>query len=162
MQLHELKPKTKNKSKKRIGRGGARGTYSGKGLKGQKSRAGHRIRPEIRDIIKKLPKKRGYSMPQIQKKPDTVNVGVLDKFFGDSETITPKLLAEKKIIKRLGGKLPKVKILGSGDVSKKLLVKDCQISDSAKKKIEKAGGSIKLKTKNEKVKNNPSPTRGRA
>ena len=52
MQLHTLKRKTKNKTKKRVGRGGKRGTYSGKGLKGQKSRAGKKIRPEIRDIIK--------------------------------------------------------------------------------------------------------------
>ena len=53
MLLRDLKPKTSKKSKKRIGRGGKRGTYSGRGIKGQKARAGHRIRPEIRDILKK-------------------------------------------------------------------------------------------------------------
>jgi large subunit ribosomal protein L15 len=59
MQLHEIKPIHKLKKKKRIGRGGKRGTYCGKGIKGQTSRAGARIRPEIRDLIKKIPKKRG-------------------------------------------------------------------------------------------------------
>ncbi|KKU11931.1 MAG: hypothetical protein UX16_C0001G0027 [Parcubacteria group bacterium GW2011_GWB1_45_7] len=59
MQLHELKPTTVNKGKKRIGRGGKRGTYSGKGMKGQKSRAGRRIRPAIRDLMQRTPKLRG-------------------------------------------------------------------------------------------------------
>ena len=59
MQLHELRPVHKNKSKKRIGRGGKRGTYSGRGMKGQKSRAGRKIRPAIRDLIQRTPKLRG-------------------------------------------------------------------------------------------------------
>ncbi|PIS13477.1 MAG: hypothetical protein COT67_01505 [Candidatus Tagabacteria bacterium CG09_land_8_20_14_0_10_41_14] len=67
MQLHQLKPSTKNKDKKRIGRGGKRGTYSGRGLKGQKSRAGRKLRPQLRDIIKRLPKKRGYRFKPVKK-----------------------------------------------------------------------------------------------
>jgi large subunit ribosomal protein L15 len=61
MQLHQIKPahEANNKDKKRIGRGGKRGTYSGHGMKGQKSRAGHRIRPAERDLIQHLPKLRG-------------------------------------------------------------------------------------------------------
>jgi len=59
MQLHELQPITKNKSKKRIGRGGKRGTYSGRGMKGQKARAGRKIRPAIRDLMQRTPKLRG-------------------------------------------------------------------------------------------------------
>jgi len=59
MQLHEIQPDHKNKSKKRIGRGGKRGTYSGRGMKGQKSRAGHKIRPAIRDLMQRTPKLRG-------------------------------------------------------------------------------------------------------
>jgi len=59
MQLHELKPTIQNKSKKRIGRGGKRGTYSGRGMKGQKSRAGRKIRPAIRDLMQRTPKLRG-------------------------------------------------------------------------------------------------------
>ena len=59
MQLHEIKPVHKNESRKRIGRGGKRGTYSGKGMKGQKSRAGKKIRPAVRDLIQRTPKLRG-------------------------------------------------------------------------------------------------------
>lgn len=143
MQLYELKPKTKNKSKKRIGRGGKRGTYSGKGQKGQKSRAGHRIRPEIRDVIKRLPKKRGYNSPRGRKKPEVINIGILDKVFKDEENVTPKSLIEKKLLRSKGGKMPKVKILGNGKITKKLLIEGCQVSESAKKKIEKAGGEVK-------------------
>ena len=58
MQIHQIIPKTKSKKGKYIGRGGKRGTYSGRGIKGQKARAGRKMRPEIRDMIKKLPKKR--------------------------------------------------------------------------------------------------------
>lgn len=60
MQLHQIKKTKSSKKKKRIGRGGKKGTYCGKGIKGQKSRAGAKIRPEIRDFIKKIPKVRGY------------------------------------------------------------------------------------------------------
>jgi large subunit ribosomal protein L15 len=60
MQLHELRPIHKPHKKKRIGRGGKKGTYSGKGIKGQKSRAGRKFKPLIREIIKRYPKKRGY------------------------------------------------------------------------------------------------------
>ncbi len=60
MQLHELKPIHKRKQPKKIGRGGKRGTYSGKGMKGQKSRAGARMQPIIRELIKRYHKLRGY------------------------------------------------------------------------------------------------------
>ena len=89
MQIHNLKNPNK-KRKKRIGRGGKRGTYSGKGMKGQKSRAGHRIRPQLRDIIKKIPKRRGYRMQTPPERTATVNVGELDKKFGDGE-IPPRI-----------------------------------------------------------------------
>jgi len=59
MQLHELQPTNKKKTKKRVGRGGKRGTYSGRGIKGQKSRAGRKIRPAIRDLMQRTPKLRG-------------------------------------------------------------------------------------------------------
>lgn len=59
MQLHELRPLTKAKTKKRVGRGGKRGTYSGKGMKGQKARAGRKIRPGYRDLVQRTPKLRG-------------------------------------------------------------------------------------------------------
>ncbi|MBU1159795.1 MAG: uL15 family ribosomal protein [Patescibacteria group bacterium] len=140
MQLNQLKSKLKKKNKKRIGRGGKRGTYSGKGIKGQKSRAGRRIRPELRDVIKRIPKKRGYRFPKIGEKPVIVNVGILEKKFSDSENVNPKSLLEKGIIKKTKGIIPKVKLLSSGVLTKKLLVSECQISQPAKIKIEKVGG----------------------
>ncbi|MEK7121960.1 MAG: uL15 family ribosomal protein [Patescibacteria group bacterium] len=135
MQLHEIKSTIKKKFKKRIGRGGKRGSYSGRGIKGQKARAGHRIRPEIRDIIKKLPKKRGYRFSSIKEKPKTINVGDLSLHFKDGEKVTPKTLMEKGLLKIKSGKIPAVKILGKGESDKKFLVENCQISESARKKI---------------------------
>lgn len=145
MQLHQIKPKIKFKRKKRIGRGGKRGTYSGRGIKGQKARAGHRIRPALRDVIKKLPKLRGYRMKRKPKFSQAVNVGDLEKRFQDGEKITPQELKKRGLIKGRGGLLPEVKLLGSGEVTKKFLVSECQISEGAKKKIEKAGGKIENK-----------------
>ncbi len=143
MQLHQIKPTIKKKSKKRIGRGGKRGTYSGRGQKGQKSRSGHRIRPELRDAIKKLPKKRGYRFHSIKKKPSIVNLNVLEKKFKDGDKVSPETLLEKGIISIHKGITPAVKLLGSGMLTKKLLVSQCQISKPAREKIEKAGGEIK-------------------
>lgn len=152
MQLHQLKPKHKLKKKKRIGRGGKRGTYSGKGIKGQKSRAGRKFAPVIRELIKKYPKLRGYRFKGHKGNLVVVNVGVLEERFGSSEIVTPKLLLERKIIRRIKGKVPKVKILGKGEITKKLIIENCEVSKAAKEKIEKAGGSIKLKTQNAKRK----------
>lgn len=142
MQLHQLKPKIKKKKKKRIGRGGKRGTYSGKGIKGQKARAGRKIRPQMRDIIKKLPKKRGYRFNVIKKKPFAVNLDILEKHFNKNEKITPQILLGKGIIEKSKNFLPEVKLLGKGEITKPLLVSECQISKQARDKIEKAGGKI--------------------
>lgn len=142
MQLKDIQFK-KHKKQKRIARGGKRGTTSGRGTKGQKSRTGHRIRPAERDFIKKIPKLRGYQFKSIQKEPIVLNVGDLEKYFKDGGDVNLKTLAEKKLIKKSQGGFPIVKLLGSGDISIKLLVSDCQISKSAKEKIEKAGGQVK-------------------
>lgn len=72
MQLHELLLTNKSKKRKRIGRGGKRGTYSGKGMKGQKSRAGKRLEPVIRSLIKKYPKLRGYKLKSEKRKTKNV------------------------------------------------------------------------------------------
>jgi large subunit ribosomal protein L15 len=143
MQLHELKLTHKPKKSKRVGRGGKRGTYSGKGIKGQKSRAGRRLKPVIRDLIKRYPKLRGYKSKREKSNLVVVNIEVLEKKFKSSEKVSPKLLLEKKIIRRIKGKAPKVKILGRGELTKSLIIENCQISKSAKEKIEKAGGKIK-------------------
>ncbi|MBI1957368.1 MAG: 50S ribosomal protein L15 [Candidatus Niyogibacteria bacterium] len=142
MQLNELKSKTPRKTKKRVGRGGKRGTFSGRGTKGQKARAGHRIRPELRDIIKKIPKLRGYRAKIRPYRVAEVDIALLSKHFQDGETVTPEALAKRGLVRRISGKIPVVKLLGSGDVGRKLLVKNCQLSAPAKNAIEKAGGSV--------------------
>ncbi len=143
MQLHQLKPKTKNKPIKRIGRGGKRGTTSGRGTKGQKSRTGHKIRPAIREFLKKIPKLRGIKNTVISNKPQVVDIKRLEAHFESGEKITLQLLLEKGLVKKSTGQLPEVKLLGNSDLSKKLLVENCQISKTAKEKIEKQGGSVK-------------------
>ncbi len=148
MQLHTLQPKTKRETNKRIGRGGKRGKTSGKGGKGQTARAGGRPRPELRDFIKKLPKLRGFGKNRARTvnservRAAVVNVTVLDTNFAAGDIVSPKILAEKKLINVRGGKMPPVKILGTGELSKKLTVSGCVLSASAKEKIEKAGGAV--------------------
>lgn len=143
--LNTLKKNLKNKKKKLVGRGGKRGKTSGRGTKGQKARAGHKIRPHIRDVIKKLPKLRGRGK-NINKafRSDfaVVNLSALEKTFSAGEIVRPSTLLSKGLIKKDSGSLPKVKILGTGELSKKLSFFDCEISPSSKKKIESAGGSI--------------------
>lgn len=146
MQLHQIKPTIKKKAKKRIGRGGKRGTYSGRGQKGQKARAGHRIYPQIREVIKRIPKKRGYRFSSIQEKPVVINLDILEKKFKEGDRITPEILVKAGVVGRKKGKVPEVKLLGSGNLTKKLLVSECQISGPAREKIEKAGGEVEIKS----------------
>ena len=145
MQIHELKPKHKNRTKKRVGRGGKKGTYSGKGNKGQKSRAGRKMVPIIREFIKKYPKLRGYRAFRIENYFAIVNLEVLEKNTTDGEIINPENLLKKGLISKMKGKTPKVKILGTGKLTKKLVIENCKVSKTAKEAIEKAGGIIKTK-----------------
>jgi large subunit ribosomal protein L15 len=142
MQMNLIKREHPNKKARQVGRGGTRGKTSGRGGKGQTARAGNKRRPEIRDVIKKLPKLRGYRFKSISVKPFALNLEVLN-VFEDGSKIDRKALLEKKIISLENGKLPKVKILANGDIDKKLTITDCLFSKEAKDKIEKAGGSIK-------------------
>lgn len=142
MQLHELKRKTENKAEKRVGRGGGRGKTAGRGTKGQKARAGHSIMPAIREILKKLPKRRGYNQKSIMGKPSVVNLDAIEKVFASGDAINPKSLSERGMIRGRKGALPMVKILGTGDITKKFVITGCTVSGSAKEKIEKAGGSV--------------------
>lgn len=144
MQLHNLQKHSNRRIKKTIGRGGKRGKTSGRGTKGQKARAGNKRRPEMRDIIKKLPKLRGYRFKTINVKPFVVNLALLDKVFATGDLINPVALLDKKLVKREKGKVPLVKILATGELTKKLNFENCLVSESAKIKIEKAGGSISL------------------
>ena len=133
MQLHQLSPTHKSKKKKRVGRGGKRGAYSGRGIKGQKSRAGRGPRPAMRDIVKKIPKKRGYRFKSIKKKPQIVNIKDLEKHFKTGEKITPQTLLEKGLIVKVKGKALNVKILAKGKLKKKLEIEGCKTSKSAEK-----------------------------
>ncbi len=143
MQIHELRPKHKNKGKKRIGRGGKKGTYSGKGIKGQASRAGRKMVPLIRELIKRYPKLKGYRSFALQDYTAVVNLQDLEKTTKDGEIISPENLLKKGLIRIIKGKKPEVKILGTGKITKKLVVENCKVSKTAKAAIEKAGGSIK-------------------
>jgi len=143
MQIHELKPKHKNKGKKRIGRGGKKGTYSGKGMKGQASRAGRKMVPIIRELIKRYPKLKGYRRIVLEDYSAVVNLDTLEKISKDGDIISPENLIKKDIISNIKGRKPKVKILGRGKFSKKIIVENCKVSQSAKEAIEKAGGTIK-------------------
>lgn len=148
MQLHEIKPTYKREVKKRIARGGKRGKTSGRGGKGQTARAGNSMRPEMRDIIKKLPKLRGFGKNRARTVNSArvvyraVNVNVLESSFEAGASVTPKTLIAKGIIVASAKKAPAVKILGTGELTKKLIVTGCVVSQSAKEKIEKVGGSV--------------------
>ena len=149
MQLHELKPRTPKKDAKRIGRGGKRGKTSGKGHKGQKARAGNSTRPEMRELIKKLPKLRGHGVNRARTVnaerdlPMVVNVGQLEGAFKAGDTVSPKTLVAAGVLNTKRKKAPKVKLLGTGELKTKLTVEDCQVSKAAQEKIEAAGGSVK-------------------
>ena len=153
MQLHQLKLKTKKRSEKRVGRGGKRGTYSGKGQKGQKSRAGAGVKPDFRGgdtpIWKLFPKQRGATKKTKikhrtfslhNKKPLALNIREINRIFNDGDQINQQILFEKKMIESIKGK---VKILGDGRLDKKLNFEGFPISVSARKKIIEAGGTIK-------------------
>jgi len=143
MQLHQLKRVNKNKNEKRVARGGKRGKTAGRGTKGQKARAGHRMRPELRDIIKKFPKNRGYQFKAFAAKAQPVNLAELEITFTAGTAVTPEVLLAKKLINLVGGKMPIIKILATGKLSKKLDISGCLFSQTAKTAIEAAGGSIK-------------------
>ncbi|MDD2732209.1 MAG: uL15 family ribosomal protein [Candidatus Pacebacteria bacterium] len=143
MQIHQLKPIHRVKRKKRVGRGGKRGTYSGRGQKGQKSRAGRKMAPIVREVIKRYPKLKGYRRKNINNKIIVFNLDLLNKKFNDSETISLKTLAEKGLISVKDRRNYSVKILGKGDIDKKLVIEGIKFSKTAKDKIEKLKGIVK-------------------
>ncbi len=143
MRLEDLQPYNSKKDRKRIGRGGKRGTYSGKGLKGQNSRAGTKFQPAIRYLIKRYPKLRGYRYHKTLNEVAVVDLATLNKKFTDKNVINPQALVKAGLVAKYGGKVPKVKILGSGDLTKALFISRCSCSKSAEQKIIKAGGTIK-------------------
>jgi large subunit ribosomal protein L15 len=137
MQIHQLKPNTKRRDIKRIGRGGKRGTYSGRGQKGQKARAGHRIRPALRDTLIKIPKLRGYHNKPKKEKPVVINLSDLNKI---SDTKIDRAVLENAGLLKKSEKY--VKILAKGEIKDAKNIVGIPVSASAKKKIEAAGGSV--------------------
>ena len=143
MQVHQLQPTHKERDRKIVGRGGKKGTYSGKGGKGQTARAGRKLAPIIRELIKRYPKLKGYRQFEMQETVAVVNLPLLEKHFKDGETVTPEAIVAKGIVRNIKGKTPEIKILGKGEITKKITVENCKTSASAKAAIEKAGGTIK-------------------
>ncbi len=154
LNLSNLKPAQARKDRKRIGRGlgSGKGRYSGRGIKGQKSRSGsHKMRPGFEGgqnpIYMRLGKLRGqYSkdaMPVGPHRTSTapVNVAALEERFDAGAEVTPESLVEKGVLKNTK---TDVKILGNGDLTKKLAVTAHAVSARAREKIEAAGGSITL------------------
>ncbi len=133
MQLHNLSLNTKSRNKKRIGRGGKRGTYSGRGIKGQRSRAGHKIRPAERDLIQRLPKLRGLKNKSIKLKPAVVKFSDLENKI-EGNVINRDALLKVGLIRKSD---KRVKILGSktGKIIKKFQIKGIEISKQLKQKI---------------------------
>ena len=135
MQIHNLKRENIDRAARRIGRGGKRGTYSGRGIKGLGARAGGKFRPQERDILKKIPKLRGHKFKAYRPRPAVVNVADLARVFGAGDTVSPATLLVHGLIRRISGKTPNVKILGTGATEKKFIFKDVLFSKSAAAKI---------------------------
>lgn len=145
MQLHHLQRVHKNRRSQQVGRGGKRGKTSGRGGKGQTARAGHKARPEFRDILMRIPKQRGRgtnTLKSFRARAAVVSVGSLEKYFEGGAEITPRALAECGLVKKSGGALPLVKILGGGTLTKKFIIQGCAASQSARAKIKAVEGIL--------------------
>ncbi len=147
--LHNLKiARGAKKKKRRVGRGNAsgKGNYSGRGMKGQRSRSGGKKKLTLRGVkgyLLRIPKKRGFTSLKV--KIETVNINSLNLM--DRDLVTPKYLLEKGLVKTIKNG---VKILGQGELKKKLTVRANQFSKRAKDAIIKAGGSVEIIKKTQK------------
>lgn len=142
MQINDVKSTTALKKAVRIGRGGKRGKTSGRGTKGQGARAGNKKRPEFRDIIKKLPKLRGYKFNSIKTQPTVVTFELIEKMFAAGETVSPYTLADKGVSATVRHTLRSVKILNKGTLTKALTFEHCLVSKTAEATITAAGGTV--------------------
>jgi len=144
MRLHNLSPRPGSKKRrKRLGCGesSGHGKTSGKGHKGQKARSGGSIRLGFEGgqmpLIRRLPK-RGFNNAAFKTRFGIVNLDDLNEF-ADGTAITEAMLREAGLVR---GKIDAVKILGRGELTKKLSISGAKFSETAKRKIEAAGGSI--------------------
>lgn len=149
MQLNHIsRPRGLKRAYRRVGRGqsSTRGKTSGRGGKGQTARAGHKVRPALRDIIKKLPKRRGYGKNRSRtvnsRTPQATAISIdrLNKLFENGAEISPSVLKNRGLIGKRGGS--SVKIVGGKEAAKKFNIIACAISVSVRAAIEKAGGQI--------------------
>lgn len=144
MQVHEVRPTTPRKERKRVGRGNGsgKGTYSGKGMKGQKARAGGGVRVGFEGgqnpQIKGLPMLRGFTN-NFRTEYQVVNVARLADLPEGVAEVTPTVLASMRIVSHAD---KPIKVLGNGEISRALTVKATKFSSSARAKIEAAGGSV--------------------
>lgn len=145
MKLHTLSPNKGSKHRvKRLGCGesSGHGKTSGKGNKGQKARSGGSVRPGFEGgqmpLHRRLPKK-GFNNFNFKTKVSVVNLAQLEKSFEDGATVSEESLREKNLVNR---NCDVVKVLGQGQISKKLTVSGCAVSASAREKIEQAGGTV--------------------
>lgn len=153
MKLHDLRPKVARKDRKRRGQGNGsgNGTFGGRGCKGQNARSGGGVRLGFEGgqtpLIQRMPKQRGFRSPnKIVAHP--VNLAKLENTFADGDTVNMDALITKKIIRKNASK---AKILGFGELTKKLTIaEDVLVSATAKEAVKKAGGSVNEPKKEEK------------
>lgn len=146
MKLNELSKLPEVKAKKRVGRGpgSGMGKTSTRGENGQKSRSGASIKPWFQGgqspLYRRIPK-RGFNNARFETKYATINLSDLNKFFKDGDVVTPEVLKERGIIKK---QLNGIKVLGNGELERKLTVKANRFSSTAVTKIERAGGKTEV------------------
>lgn len=144
LSLHTIKPaKSAIKKRKRVGRGNAsgHGTYSGRGIKGQRSRSGGKKglkRMGMKLILRNIPKKRGFKSSK--PKDQVINLVDINKHFKDKATISPRSLQKAGLVDNI--KL-RIKVLGKGELKiKNLQFTNVKMSESVKKQVEKTGGKL--------------------
>jgi len=146
MKLNELQSAPEAKVRKRVGRGpgSGLGKTSGRGQKGQKSRSGVSIPAWFQGgqspLYRRLPK-RGFNNARYREEYATINLSDLNRYFNDGDTVSPEVLKERGIIKK---QLCGVKVLGNGELEKKLTIKANRFSTAAVTKIESAGGKAEV------------------
>ncbi|MCI5724559.1 50S ribosomal protein L15 [Fusobacterium sp.] len=146
MKLNELSPSVPRKNRKRVGRGNSSGwgKTAGKGSNGQNSRAGGGVKPYFEGgqmpIYRRVPK-RGFSNAIFKKEYTILSLDLLNNF-EDGETVSMETLFDKFLVKSI--KKDGIKILGNGELTKKLIVKAHKVSKSAKAAIEAKGGSVEI------------------
>jgi len=148
MQIHQLQSRNKEVSRRK-GRGGKRGTYSGRGVKGQKSRSGGNVDPLFEggrsSLIDRLKKSKGFKSAKVQK--TSVSIEKLDRYYEDGDVVSPKTLVRKGLVDKVRVKHG-VKLIGGGELTKKLTIKsNVHLTQSVESMIKKLGGTIEHTTK---------------